>query len=226
MQVLFNNRPYEIAYRPGSSDEIVIHEAGDDIYRFADLVDSGQAWIDAGANIGTSMLSILAHGGNVLIGLEPDQQNYRLCRDNLYRAGYVEVHIANTGLLPPGRWRLDTNGEPWNYKMVPADEDDLVIQGVSLSQLVRLHRRPCLKMDIEGLEQDIIMNIPLEDLSRLEIIVMEYHHDRHTTAEYLRLLERLRLAGFHFDAQTITEAHKSLQTPYILTAINGRSPKY
>jgi FkbM family methyltransferase len=205
-----------VAYREGSSDELVMAEFQKDMYGVG-KIRAGQRWLDIGANIGLFSMHAAAAGA-IVEAFEPDAANYELLVRNV--ADQPNVRTYPLAVTPEGaRVRLQQD-EPDAYWQIKAVPDPLGSPSLELRRLITPDCR--IKMDVEGAEQRLILGTPVRTWSKVAHLVLEYHLDRLTLAQFAQVKQHLTSAGFavshpKLDAGTL-ERYQKLQEPFIVTA--------
>ncbi len=136
--------------------------------------------VDFGSNIGVSALYFLTRNADLRCWLfEPVPSNVARLRDNL--AGYegryelTEAAVATSagtvafGIEPTGRYG-GVGVETGTTIEVPSVQADAAIAAV----LDQVDRIDVLKVDIEGLELDVVQSIAVEHLRRIDTIYLEW----------------------------------------------------
>jgi FkbM family methyltransferase len=193
-------------YREGTSDRAVIRQVlsrrdyeGVCAERDAALI------IDCGANIGCSSYYFLNRYPKArVLAIEPDWENYQLCRRNL-KPFRDRVTVMQAGLwsdcLPLRVVRggfLD--GQAWSFQVRPCLEyetPDLI--STTMDQLIAMageSRVDILKMDIEAAEKEVFRTDPGHWLGCVRHLAIELHDDeaeaifKRATANFNCYLER------------------------------------
>jgi FkbM family methyltransferase len=126
--------------------------------------------IDAGANIGAAALWFArAFPEAVILAIEPEPENAKLCRRNAASARTVTVIEAALGAAS-GHVSLTAERESWAFKTVRSHEGEIPI--VTIPELVSSipHGRLfAAKIDIEGFEAEVFLQNTawLDDLTFL-----------------------------------------------------------
>lgn len=170
------------AVREGTSDfkaikEVVI-DGGYEKKGFS--IESGETWIDIGANCGAFCVLAASRGAKV-IAFEPDPENASIARANieanrfsksiqLHDVGLTEKkepaeaaffrHTANGNLWRNGMFRKWNNGETIKIKTVPVEP--------------YWSKENCVKLDAEGIEMPILERFAE---IRLRKLVFEWSFD-------------------------------------------------
>lgn len=140
--------------------------------------------IDLGANVGYSAVWFaLAYPEARIIAVEPDEENFRIARDNsssfsnvqLVRAAISDqsgvVNIVDPG-SGPWAFRTQQSDQPWSEGEVVGTVDCVTFPDLLWN--FSLEEVGLLKVDIEGAEVDLFANNP-QWVERVDEIVIELH---------------------------------------------------
>jgi len=181
-----------------------------------DRIDAGAAMtvVDCGAHIG-SWSAYLRHINPAcrIITIEADAENAMICGLNHYGDEHVYPYHAacryNAGDVIIARHNENSGGhivlpagERWKAEGDPAREIRQVPMTVKIEDVMARHgfeRCNLLKMDVEGSEFDILINLPVGALMRIDTIVGEHH----STREWFADTVGQRLAAYGFDVEYI-----------------------
>jgi FkbM family methyltransferase len=152
-----------------------------------DFLPAATSIIDAGANVGYSVLWFRARFPQArIVALEPDPRNFLCLQANC-------GHLDNVVLLQAALWKTDAelalqttlDGKPmgsWSTRTLPAavdaPQDTAMTRGYamrSVMELAGIDRADLVKIDIEGAEKDVF---EAEDLSWLDVtsvLTLEFH---------------------------------------------------
>jgi len=176
-------------------------------YRRADEViisaRSEEYIVDAGAHLGFFALYARALNPSVkIVCLEPNEKNFLILQDNISRNNVKKIIELNIGLAPEsGKRNFSISNDSHDSKMIGDRGDSFdefySKQTKSLADLITSHKIKkiaLLKMDIEGVEFEIIKKTNDDVYESISNIIMEYHDyakDSH------RIIEKiLRQKGF------------------------------
>lgn len=165
--------------------------------------------IDIGANIGGfAVWAGWQYPRSMILAYEPYPGNYDLLRENLSRNG-----ISNVRAFPLAVWGrpatvcMDTS---LPYASMYSTSEPLSINGsglrvaaTSLDAIFEDHHLTCcdlLKVDCEGAEYEIMLNVSPGTLKRIRVILMEYHDNR-TVYTHADLETHLRGHGFEVEVK-------------------------
>jgi FkbM family methyltransferase len=192
---------HPVAIRLGSTDYYVLKE----IFWHGDY-EATASWptstfstvIDLGANVGFSILywrTIASHA--VIKGVEPDAENFALCRLNNQQDEKVCLFQAFVG-EKDGRARIERTGGEWGFRKQTSEKGEINVLSISslLNYSPVFSSVDLLKCDIEGGEEELFQNC--EDwISKINYLVVETHPPYSDQ----RLLSDIERSGgvFHVD---------------------------
>ncbi len=197
---------YDIAYRKGTMDELVVnHSFTRDIF-FAGVPEYRPAEedviIEIGAHIGT--FSILAaskakRGRVYAIESSEDSANYLRINVALNRCDNVSVHqVAISD--KEGTIALYHDTGTWGHSTVKAySKVSEMVRATTLSSFMEANRiEKChfMKLNCEGAEFPILLSAPASILQRIETMLVLYHCDLWPHNTEADLLAHLESAGF------------------------------
>lgn len=179
--------------REGSiTDPVVVREIWcENVYEVNEgTFDDTHVVVDLGANIGAFTLLAASMGAQKVIAVEPEPDNMELLKKNIgnnYVVGTCEVIFDergvggnNTSAVIVGR-HGDSFIQPEMGGIVPPDEKQTQVDIITLDQLFQDHNLEhidCLKIDIEGMEGEVIRNASKETMQLCRYITVEY--DQHS----------------------------------------------
>lgn len=154
--------------------------------RYGLPVQDGWTVVDIGAGIGDYCLYAAHWNPTVTVfAFEPYPDSFDLLKRNLALKGIENVRAFQTAIWSKaGNLHLDlSTGEPLQISsQAQVDEnwrgEELLVDATTLHDLFyaeKLEHVDLLKMDCEGAEYEILFNMPIEVLHRVERIIMEYH---------------------------------------------------
>lgn len=176
-------------------------------------INSGDTVLDLGAHIGTFAIYAskkVEHGK--VISLEPNQDNFKLLRRNIFLNGCKNILALNKAVSSKSdKLKLflnsENNGAHSFYKRNQehfSEDKSYFVDSISLDKLFKklnISKINFLKMDIEGAEYDVLLNSSHETLQKVDKIALEYHTiEGRNFKELINFLER---NGFKVD-----ETHK------------------
>lgn len=181
----FDLRPGEV----GEGEKIVIREVWDqDDYRAAGQPGlAGAVVVDIGANIGAFSVLAARAGARKVLAFEPDPSNYsRLTHHvTLNRAGST-VEAVNAAVTDGAYPYVRMVGLSDGAHAEPSDDPN-DIPTVTLADIIgRLGKVDFIKCDTEGAEFGIFDAVPLELLSRVKRMALEWHAPVVTHLMHLR----------------------------------------
>jgi FkbM family methyltransferase len=212
---------YPVYYRPGTSDIDVIHQVFVD--RQYDCVGNEsdvKLIIDCGANVGcTSFYFLNNYPDAHIIVVEPDPQNFAICRKNLAPFG-ERVTLVNTGVWPVSiplkveRGKF-ADGREWAIQVRPAavgEVPDLI--ATTLEDLIArsgFDAVDILKIDIEGSEIALFSEGAERWLSRTRHIAIELH-GQHCERVFINAMSRYE---YSLSAEGELVVCKDIQSPLV-----------
>ena len=181
---------FPLTVRRAGSDRIVVREVlGAEEYGPVARLSNVRLIVDCGANIGVTSYYLLHRYPEArLIALEPDEDNYELCRRNL-RAFGPRVVMIRGALWPECRsLRISPASRglaPWEISVEPAEAHEGTVEGITIPELLRLAGIDppidLLKIDIEGAEVDVF-NGGADWLDAVRNLAIELHSPAARTA--------------------------------------------
>ncbi len=176
--------------REGTTDSKVIAEIVDRrTYQHKRLgfdIVPGDVWLDLGANVGIFSCFVMARGGTVY-GYEPEKNNFRILKENIKRTkseyGTGKSKVFREGVsTTTGSVKLYLTKNPENkyrHTIIPKKgRDTVTIQVKSMEEILTRHPDiNAVKMDIEGIEIDILENFNGWKKYGIAKLVFEYSFD-------------------------------------------------
>lgn len=216
---LVDGRPVVYALRSGmrflvqagTRDVRVINEIWiDKVYTAPSEFTIRDGWVvvDVGGHKGIFSLLAATSARNVRVfTFEPDPTNYLILRRNIELNGITNVKTFNVALSgADGEAMLHTFDGVECGSLLPRPHvrpgGDVPVHTWSLKHLLEAIGSPInlLKMDIEGMEHEVLLSCPSEALRSVERIALEYHDESSGRArlpkEISELVDFLTAAGF------------------------------
>lgn len=164
----------------------------------------GKTVIDIGANVGMFSLRCLELGANRVIAVE--------AQPNVFNNGLLNNVRDYPKITPINRACLDVDGQSvlisnQNVHSVIGESGDLVTS-ISLKTIVdqyAVEPDSYLKIDCEGSEYDILMNVDIDTLRKFKVIDMELHMQANSNIQYRGygpILSKLDQMGFKMEKYT------------------------
>jgi FkbM family methyltransferase len=206
-QVALKNPPLRFIVRGGMDVWSVKETFIDGFYEKCGFtIQPSWTVLDIGAAIGeyTVYAAVRAYEGKVF-AFEPFPQSADLLARNISLN-----HLQNTWFFveavssQDGLFTLEMSGDPLQFQTRAHDQAEtgrLQVKAAGLGQLferLEVQRFDLVKLDCEGAEYDILLNLPAETFARIDRIVMEYH-DHVTAYSHLDLVRVLSNSGYHVD---------------------------
>jgi FkbM family methyltransferase len=199
----------ETGYDVTVTDEIVIREIFEEnVYQVFDghFAENAGVAVDIGANIGAFSIYAAALGAKTVYAFEPDVLNFEVLRANISanRLGSV-IHAHNLAIAGTEGTAELVQGQGASFlrdvrRLTPAaqamaDKAPVVqVQAVTLEQAFEangIEECDVLKIDCEGSEYGLIAAAPVEILSRVKYLTMEFHSA--SEEDFGRMIARLSL---------------------------------
>jgi FkbM family methyltransferase len=189
VSLTIRNALYPLKMRTGgSSDRQVLHQVFIEKEYEPIALAEPTAILDLGANVGYSSAYFLSkYLTATVVAVEPDPQNYELCRHNLSPFGnrarvvHGAVWPEAVGLVPVrGAFR---DGREWTTQVRPADQEKgevAEVKGYDVDTLIDLTgatKIDLLKIDIEGSERELFERNADKWLPRIRNLCVELHDD-------------------------------------------------
>jgi FkbM family methyltransferase len=179
-----------ISIRPNTTDEKVVKEVLQQVVyekpSIGFFIETGETWLDLGSNIGTFSLLALTRGAKVF-AYEPEPENYSLTCKN------VEKNFGQTTSFSAFQQAVHTQDGVANLYLCKGDYNKyrhtlypkrgrtvLPVSQIGIKSILQKHKNiENIKMDIEGIEIDLLEHLTLEDYQEFNIrkMVIEYSFD-------------------------------------------------
>jgi len=179
--------------REGTTDSQVVKEVIEkDCYQKKGMtIESGETWLDLGANIGTFSVLAASKGAKV-IAYEPEPENYEILKNNLELNGLFAITVNEAVSTFNGYSKLylgATEYQKYTHTLRPTNRRKPInVKVRNLSEI--LENVDCIKMDIEGAEIEILEQIEL----RVKKLVFEYSFNQDTSVErYNKIINKLKV---------------------------------
>jgi FkbM family methyltransferase len=166
-------------------------------------IQDGWTVIDIGGGLGDFAVHVGRRFPNArVLAFEPFSESYALLTGNITANGVRNVTAVPNAVSSDGRpMVLQRTGDPLQHSTQDGAEKrpgSEQVKSVTLAEVLQTHqiaRVDLLKIDCEGGEFDILLNMPDDVLARVDRISLEWH-DNATTHTHTELAARLRVAGF------------------------------
>ena len=190
---------YPVQFRPNATDaHVLIQNLVREEYGRFRFDEPPKTIVDAGAYIGDVSIYFLERFSNCqVIALEPDTESFLLASKNL-TAFADRVTLFNQGL-----WCVDTaltlSGALTGATVTKADAGCKAVDCVSMTTLLNhcsVNQVDLVKLDIEGAEQQVLLNAN-DWLERTDRLIVEFHGNE-IRDPCVRLLEERGFDWFQF----------------------------
>jgi len=169
------------------------------------IVKEGDTIIDVGASCGTFANYCLTRNAKKVVCLEPSPSFYILnktfdSRVERYNkalgtvSGYKQFYFTEKTTL--NSFRIDDQRKHDTDNLIGTARN-VIVECVSLKDLVsksNLEKVNLFKLDIEGYEYDIFKSLQVEDLSKIDQVLIEFHHNENHRTQVI--VDKLVAAGF------------------------------
>jgi FkbM family methyltransferase len=207
--------------RANTSDTFVLDEIYKDGTYSKYIKDTKQdIWLDGGANIGAFSISISPFVKKIY-AFEPEKENYKLLKKNKKLNKCKNIKIINKALvshhLPHQTLYLDSENNKGKHSVYPTNTlDKCNVKAININKVLNKHSINKIKLDIEGLEYELITNI--NNWNNINEIIFEYHFDMidRPVGKYNELIQLLKSNGFK-----LTYKKKVPKTKYWVTIVHG-----
>ncbi|MBN1617754.1 FkbM family methyltransferase [Candidatus Dojkabacteria bacterium] len=181
----------KINYRENTDDiKFTIPEVIDyDMFFLKELCklepDKPSIIIDGGAHIGTFtlMTALLTQRAN-LLSYEPNLENFKILKENTKDIKRISIFNEALGTKDTEAKLYGTidSGHTGRFTLSKSDKSDTTVyQTVKVVNLNRIIEESdksifMLKLDLEGYEAEIIKNLSVQALDKIQILLFEEHH--------------------------------------------------
>ena len=195
-------------YRDGTADERVIHESRTTNESFLNLPEyfprPRDIIIDVGAHIGVfSMLAAKKITNSKIYAIEPCRSSFELLKKNVEENALNNIFCFNLALDDhKGTSQLfyNTKDGNWGHTIVKDFQGGgETVPSETLENFMRDNNIgfcDYMKLNCEGAEFNILVSAPLPVLSRIKVIMTQYHLDLAENRSLEDLTSHLRQAGF------------------------------
>jgi FkbM family methyltransferase len=157
--------------------------------------------LDVGANIGAfTILAVKLFGRARIFDFEPDKENFKILNKNIILNNFEDrVIISDLALdKESGEKTFYIHKKEYAHSLLPRDANDqagsVKIKSTTIEEIFKKYnfdKIDLLKLDIEGLEYEIIYNLPQEYFSKIDNIVLEIHdREGFSCEELVKFLEK------------------------------------
>jgi len=203
---------FKVRVRRLTSDEVFVVNIIERLEYTRDGFDigPGETVIDIGGNIGTFALLAARHAARV-ITIEPNSDNFSRLQANLARNGASNVTALQAAVAKEsGTVTLQCAAEGGYHTISAGIIDGGVVsvetvRALTLTEIFdtyQVDRCDFLKLDCEGAEYEILLNLPITYLQRVSRIALEWHGVEDPAVRRSQsnsLVERLVSAGFEIE---------------------------
>lgn len=164
------------------SDLNILREnLGQEQYQLKKLVEPQDHIVDIGAQIGIfSLLAANYCKDGLILAFEPERSNFDMLKQNAALNPHLSIRIYNKAVTSQGekiRLYISANNRG-AHTTYGGEGPTQEVDGISLAEIIdQLPDRQLnlLKIDCEGGEYDILLNLANKDLKCIDDIIMEVH---------------------------------------------------
>lgn len=166
--------------------------------------------VDVGANIGAFSLYAAALGAKKVIAVEPISASYNTFLKNIHRMGLTNITTYKKIVAERGNQFLPVslNANAGANSMYNVSDNYEVVETITFDEIMDqiAGHDILLKLDCEGGEYDVIMNISSKNMVRINEIMLEIHTDLHPKYKGKQILEE-KLKDFNFKQLDSTQIY-------------------
>lgn len=202
----FTNHGTKISAPPGDGGWTAVEVYALDCYGLRDLLPplTRPRIIDIGANIGVFSLTAVELTNASILAFEPAPTAFKYLKKNVAENDHSQrIQLEQKGVVgtPTNHIKIfecayscdrNTSNSAMVKEGTPGSWID--VEAVTLDEILSLESRgvDILKIDIEGGEYDILLNVSSQGLARVTNIIVEYHpHSSYSAEHIVRRLEEL-----------------------------------
>lgn len=152
----------------------------------------GKNIIDVGANVGMFSIFSAYLGAKKVLCAEPARETYNQLIENIKISKFENIHAFNNVVadVEGKEFKLNILNDSGHNSLYDNSTVQETIQSITLINLLdQVEGDTILKIDCEGSEYDIIMNIEKEALSKVVGLHMEIHADLHPVYKGFEIIE-------------------------------------
>jgi FkbM family methyltransferase len=200
--IVRNSSPILLRYDSLFGPLLSCHQEPLEYEWFSDILHEGSIFVDVGANVGGYSVRACKIGARV-IAVEPDPDNYHVLKLNLEHNQCTSVNVLNiaAGMREEVRELYEDNrGAPAGFSLLQAKGSGKIKCSVkvkpldvTIPQLLNNERVDLLKIDVEGVEPEVIKGA-LDLLKRTRYVIVEVIPS--TKSRMLEMLNLLKPLGF------------------------------
>lgn len=187
----------EFIVRKQTSDWFVVQE----VWKLKEYKERPKGVIvDLGANIGSYAVFASKNADRVL-AFEPVPSNYNLLCQNIKLNKCINIEAIQAGIAKERGKRViyiaDVNvGSSSLYRPSGVSCEAEMITFADIFEKYDIDRINMLKIDIEGAEHELFSNVSIEQLKRVDKIVMEVHSYTTGKRDITAIIDKLKESGF------------------------------
>lgn len=197
---------YDVAYRSGTADELVIGHSFDNDIFFSSIPEyipeESHIIIDIGAHIGTfSLLASSKIPYGRVHAIEASRETYNLLNINVHLNNLSNIDVHHLAINDKsGYIQLYHSPTNWGHSITKSSStcSEIVKSDTLANFMLRNRIAHCdlIKFNCEGAEFPILFSTPMETLASIDRMLILYHCDLATGYDLKTLVERLEESGF------------------------------
>lgn len=158
--------------------------------------------IDIGANIGTFTLYSAYLGAKQIISVEPSTDTFQKLTENIGHYAFNNIKLLKNVVLNISgiKIKLPIQINSGHNSIFKKTENFEMVETITLKEILARITNPddiILKIDCEGSEYDILLNMSASDFERVKTIHIEIHSDIHPIYREFDIIEN-KIISFGF----------------------------
>ena len=157
------------------------HYAQDGVPLDIEELNKPDTWLDAGGHIGIFATRLLTQFPNIrkVYAYEPFHNNVEFAEQNLLMNGVAhKCELVEKALVSGNEEHVDffLSQDSGKHSVHPIrGRQDIKVPAENINDVIRDKNINCIKMDIEGMEYDIITKMTQPSFDKLKLFIVEYH---------------------------------------------------
>ncbi len=226
------NKRAKFIVRNNTSDQLIIFEVWK-LHEYDERpgfkINSSDTVVVIGAQIGVfSVLAAQKTKNGRVISYEPFDKNYGQLIKNIKLnkiKNIKPVKLAVGDKMGKVQLFVDKFNTGGHSMYLTKNRHPETIDIIKLESIFRTHKLKTidfLKIDVEGAEYDILLNVPNKILKRIKKIVIEYHDRIKPGYDHGMIVNKLKSAGFEVETFAYLLQSELLKTGFIYAKLRDR----
>jgi len=177
--ILKTRNKHDLKIRVNSSDIQIFTEIWLEKSYLKKLTMNKTVIIDIGAHIGLFSIFYSHYKNMKIFCYEPDKNNFKLLEDNIKINKCTNIICENIAVTNDSSKKIFyTNQDSSAHSMYKKTDQSIEINSISLDQIFnknQIEKCDLLKMDCEGSEYEILLNLSNLNYKKIKNIFVEYH---------------------------------------------------